>query len=101
LFYDNSLFYDWVADCRINGINCLIIPGIMPILGYDRFLRMLKFTKTKVPKEIFDTLETIKADDEKVMEYGVEFGVKQTKDLMKNGFKFIHYYTMNLETSVL
>lgn len=73
----------------------------MPILGYDRFHRMLKFTKTIVPKEIFEALEPLKTDDEKVQDYGIEFGIKQTKDLIANGFKFIHYYTMNLETSVL
>ena len=33
--------------------------------------------------------------------YGVEFGVEQTLDLIKKGFRFIHYYTMNLESSVL
>lgn len=27
--------------------------------------------------------------------------MQQTKDLLVNGFQFIHYYTMNLETSVL
>lgn len=76
LFYDNELFYEWVAECRTAGINCHIIPGIMPILGYDRFNRMLKFTKTKVPKEILDNLELIKGDDEKVIEYGIAFGIK-------------------------
>lgn len=47
----------------------------MPILGYDRFHRMLKFTKTIVPQEIFENLEPIKADDEKVQEYGVDFAM--------------------------
>ncbi len=46
LFFDNQIFYDWVTDCRLAGIDCLMIPGIMPILGYDRFHRMCKFTKT-------------------------------------------------------
>lgn len=27
--------------------------------------------------------------------------MKQTKDLIKHGFRFIHYYTMNLETSCI
>jgi len=68
------------------GIECLIIPGIMPILGYDRFTRMLKFTKTKVPQEVFSSLESIKNDDEQVQNYGVRFAVEQTKDLMAHGF---------------
>jgi len=37
LFYDNDLFYEWVKDCREAGITCQIIPGVMPILGYERF----------------------------------------------------------------
>jgi hypothetical protein len=37
---------------------------------------MLKFTKTKVPQEVFGSLESIKNDDEQVQEYGVEFAVK-------------------------
>lgn len=50
LFFDNKLFYQWVKDCRDAGITQLIIPGLMPILGYDRFKKMLEFTKTAVPK---------------------------------------------------
>lgn len=73
----------------------------MPILGYDRFHRMCKFTKTTVPNHILESLEGIKGDDEAVQAFGVEYGVTQTKDLIAKGFKFIHYYTMNLESSVL
>ena len=65
LFYDNSIFYEWVDDCRKAGIKCLIIPGIMPILGYERFHKMLKFTKTKVPQEVIESLEPLKNDEEK------------------------------------
>lgn len=39
LFYDNEIFLEWVDDCRKSGIACQIIPGILPILGYDRFAR--------------------------------------------------------------
>lgn len=71
LFYDNEIFYKWVEDCREAGITCPIIPGIMPILGYDRFKRMCKFTKTIVPREIVEHLEVIKNDDQAVQDYGV------------------------------
>ena len=64
LFFDNQLFYEWVADCRMAGITCEILPGIMPILGYDRFNRMCKFTKTKVPPQILENLEQLKSNDE-------------------------------------
>jgi 5,10-methylenetetrahydrofolate reductase len=38
-----------VKDCKAAGINATFIPGLMPILGYDRFMRTVKFCKTNVP----------------------------------------------------
>lgn len=72
LFYDNNIFYNWVDDCRAAGITVPIIPGIMPILGYERFKRMCKFTKTIVPKFITNALETMKHDDSLVQDFGVQ-----------------------------
>lgn len=54
-----------------------------------------------VPQEIYDALEPIKADDEEVRKYGIEYGVKQCRDFMEHGFRFLHFYTMNLERSVI
>jgi methylenetetrahydrofolate reductase (NADPH) len=48
-----------------------------------------------------ESLEEIKADDEAIQAFGVQYGVTQSSDLIANGFKFIHYYTMNLESSIL
>ena len=48
----------------------------MPIFGYDRFMRTVNFCKTNVPQFLSDAIEPIKNDDEKVREYGVEFGIQ-------------------------
>ena len=48
LFYDTDIFLKFVNDCRQIGINCPIVPGIMPISNYKGFLRMAGFCKTKV-----------------------------------------------------
>lgn len=39
MFYDVDVYNKWVADCRACGITAEIIPGLMPVLGYDRFHR--------------------------------------------------------------
>jgi methylenetetrahydrofolate reductase (NADPH) len=41
LFYNNEIFNEWVRDCRSIGVKVPIIPGIMPILGYERFHRTI------------------------------------------------------------
>ena len=76
MFYDSSRYLQWVRDCRAAGITQHIIPGLMPILGYDRFVRTVNFCKTNVPQYLQDSLEPIKNDDEKVREFGVEYGIK-------------------------
>ena len=62
---------------------------------------MIEFTKTKVPTEIFDMMEPIKSDEAKVRDFGIEYGVRQCKELMEKGCRFLHFYTMNLERSVI
>eukprot|EP01114_Cavostelium_apophysatum_P016958 TRINITY_DN492_c0_g1_i1.p1 TRINITY_DN492_c0_g1~~TRINITY_DN492_c0_g1_i1.p1 ORF type:complete len:583 (-),score=137.66 TRINITY_DN492_c0_g1_i1:23-1771(-) len=101
LFYDVSLFNKFVADCRSIGITCPIIPGIMPIHGYAGFVRMTTLCKTFVPQAIFDELEPIKADDEAVKAYGVKLGIKMCQELLATGTKALHFYTLNLEKSVI
>ena len=54
-----------------------------------------------MPQSLLDTLEPIKTDDEEVRKYGVQMLVKQCQELIENGFRFIHFYTMNLESSVI
>ena len=62
---------------------------------------MIDFSKTIVPKKILQALEPMKADDEEVRRYGIEYGIEQSKDFIKHGFRFLHFYTMNLERSVI
>ena len=48
-----------------------------------------------------DALEPIKNDDEKVREYGIVQAVEQCQELIDNGTRFLHFYTMNLEAAIL
>jgi len=50
LFYNNEIFLQWVKDCRAAGINAHFIPGIMPILGFERFNKTIRYCKTNVPE---------------------------------------------------
>ena len=77
LFFNNEIFIQWMKDCRAAGITAHIIPGLMPILGYERFHKTVKYCQLNIPQRIFDDLEPIKNDDEKVRKYGIEFAIEQ------------------------
>ncbi len=101
LFYDVDLYLKWVADCRAIGIQCPIVPGIMPIHTYAGFQRMTTLCKTKVPDHIRRALEPIKDNDEAVKNYGVDLAIQMCQRLREAGTTCLHFYTLNLEKSVL
>merc|ERR1719261_842741 len=101
LFYDNPSFLGYVERCRAMGITIPILPGIMPIQSYAGFNKMTTLCKTKVPSWIPERLEAVKDDEEKVKDAGVQIAIEQCKDLVKNGTPGLHFYTLNLESSVM
>jgi len=101
LFYDTSLFLQFVKDCRALGITCPILPGMMPIQTYAGFKRMTALCKTHVPSPITEALEPIQNDDAAVKAYGVKLCIEMCKELLDAGIPGLHFYTLNLEKSVL
>ena len=98
-FYDPVVFIDFVSACRATGIDCPIIPGIMPIQSYSSFEKMTTWCKTRVPVKIWEELAPIKADDEAVKAYGIQSCVDMCNTLCKAGVRFFHFHTLNLEKS--
>jgi methylenetetrahydrofolate reductase (NADPH) len=101
LFYDNASFLEYVDKCRKMGITIPILPGIMPIQSYAGFQKMTSLCKTKVPPSIPAALDPVKDDAEKVKDAGVQIGIDQCKELIAKGIPGLHFYTLNLESSVM
>jgi methylenetetrahydrofolate reductase (NADPH) len=100
LFFDIDEYKEFLDRCAKHGITCPIIPGILPIISFDRFQKFTDFTGIKVPSHIHESLEPIKTDDEKVRAYGVELCTKMCRKLFELGAPGLHFYTLNLESSV-
>merc|ERR1719453_2239661 len=101
LFYDNPSFLAYVDKCKAMGITIPILPGIMPIQSYAGFNKMTVLCKTKVPSFIPERLDAVKDDEEKVKDVGVQIGIEQCKELIAKGTPGLHFYTLNLESSVM
>ena len=104
-FYDETIFLDFVKRCRANGIECPILPGIMPIQSYSSFIRMTKYCNIHVPDSVLQRLDPVKDDDEAVKEIGVQIAVDMCQKILRTpeedgGVDGIHFYTLNLERSV-
>jgi Methylenetetrahydrofolate reductase len=88
--------------CTVLDFNIdYTILGMMPIQSYSSFERMTQHCRTTVPPYIWENLLPIRDDDEAVKAYGVEVCVNMCNALSKAGIPGFHFYTLNLEKSVL
>ncbi len=99
LFYDNQKYFDFVEQCHSTGINVPIIPGLKPITSKRQLTFIPKFFHVNLPDELVDEIEKCQSD-EAVKQVGIEWGIKQSKELMQKGVPCIHYYTMGKSTAV-
>jgi methylenetetrahydrofolate reductase (NADPH) len=95
LFFDNALYYDFVARARAIGVTVPIIPGIWPITGYAQIARVTAMCGATLPEHVLSELEARKDDQEAVAEFGVAYATMQTADLLANGAPGAHFYTLN------
>jgi len=100
LFYDVDKFLAFRDKCSTIGIHVPIIPGIMPIHNYARFIKFTQFCKISIPKSVTKTIESIKNDDSNVINYGIDQATSMCEKLIAEGVPGLHFYTLNLEHSV-
>ena len=85
LFFETSTYLKFYRDCREVGITVPIIPGILPIQGYESLRHLTKLSKLEVPQTIRDVILPIKDNDVAVRNYGVDLAVKMCKELFDSG----------------
>ncbi len=95
LFFDNRKFYDFIDRSLQIGINCPIVPGIMPVLNANQIKRMIFLSGASVPSDLLRLLDKYDGRPEEMEKAGIEYASKQVEDLLANRVPGIHMYTMN------
>ncbi|MEP4135312.1 MAG: methylenetetrahydrofolate reductase [NAD(P)H], partial [Cyclobacteriaceae bacterium] len=93
LFFDNQKYFEFVEKCRKAGINVPIIPGLKPITIRNHMNVLPSIFHIDIPDELHDAVEQCN-DNAAVKEVGVEWGIKQAKELMDAGVPVLHFYSM-------
>ena len=100
MFYDNSKYFEFVNKCRNLDINLPIIPGLKVITTKKQATLLPKIFHIDIPEELLDEIEKCKTDQQ-VKEVGIQWAIKQSKELVKNNVPCLHYYTMGNPDSTL
>lgn len=99
MFFDNSKYFAFVDRCRAEGITVPIIPGIKPIVFKNQLTVLPKVFRSDIPEPFAAELRKCKTDDE-AKEVGVEWCIRQCKELISSGVPSLHFYTMLASESV-
>jgi methylenetetrahydrofolate reductase (NADPH) len=95
LFFDNDLYFDFVDKARAAGIDVPIIPGVMPIAGYEQIKRITKMCGSALPDSLQRELDVRKDNPQAITDLGVAYATLQCSELLARGAPGIHFYTLN------
>ncbi len=95
LFFNNQDYFDYVKRLRKLGVQARIIPGILPVTDYQGLVRFCQVCGASITKEIHDIFRPIQENKEAVLEAGINFAVRQCRELLNGGAPGLHFYTLN------
>ncbi len=95
LFFDNRIYYDFVDRAMAKGIECPIIPGIMPVLNAKQIKRIIYLCGASIPSKLLSLVDRYEYKPEDMEKAGIEYASRQIADLLSEHVPGIHLYTMN------
>ena len=91
MFFDNAKYFDFVRRCREAGITVPIIPGIKPISTLKHLTVLPDTFSVELPEEL---VREAKAHPDSVRQVGIEWAIRQGRELKAAGVPVLHFYTM-------
>ncbi len=95
LFFDNQVYFDFVAAAREIGIDVPIIPGVIPITSFGQVTRICKLCDAEIPSELAASMESLGGDEEAERLLGVAYAARQCEQLLAAGAPGIHFIALN------
>ncbi|MFZ2901278.1 MAG: methylenetetrahydrofolate reductase [NAD(P)H] [Saprospiraceae bacterium] len=93
MFFDNAKFFDYQDQCRANGIDVPIVPGLKPLTKKYQLSSIPRHFHVSIPDDLVREAAKAKSADG-VKELGIEWCIAQSKELKARGVPCLHYYTM-------
>ena len=95
MFFSNDIFYNFLYRARDAGITVPIIAGIMPITSARQLQRSVAMSGTDVPQRFRAIVDYFGDTPPAMKQAGIIYATEQIIDLIANGIRHIHVYTMN------
>ena len=99
-FYNADAYFRFVDYCTSAGIRIPIVPGIMPITNYGNLARFSAKCGAEIPRWLDRRLADFDDDVQGLRSYGIDVITDLCQRLLDGGAPGLHFYSMNLATSV-
>ncbi len=101
LFFDNAVFFNWLAEARAAGIEVPIFVGVLPVRTYGGIKRMAGLCGATIPERLAEGLRACGGDPDAERAFGIAYAARQCDELLAAGVDGLHFYTLNHADSTL
>ena len=95
MFFDNSVFYNFLYRIREKGITVPVLPGIMPVTNGKQIARSCQLSGAVLPSRFRAIVDRFGENPAAMQQAGIAYATDQIIDLIANGIQNIHVYSMN------
>ena len=95
MFFDNAVFYNFLYRIREKGITVPVLPGIMPVTNGKQIARSCQLSGAVLPSRFRAIVDRFGENPKAMQQAGIAYATDQIIDLIANGIKNIHVYSMN------
>jgi methylenetetrahydrofolate reductase (NADPH) len=95
MFFDNSILYSFLYRAQRVGIDVPVLAGIMPITNVAQMKRTIELSGGTIPYRFRMILDRFRERPDAMKQAGIIYAAEQIVDLVANGVRGVHVYTMN------
>lgn len=95
MFFDNSTLYSFLYRAQKEGVRVPVLAGIMPVANAAQMTRILALSGSSLPNRFRMILDKFRDRPDAMKQAGIVYAMEQIVDLVANGIRGVHIYTMN------
>lgn len=95
LFFDNLHYYRFLNMARKAGVSLPVSAGVMPIVSRRQIERTVALSSASLPSAFTKMISRWQNDEQALFDAGIDYAVRQLRDLIEGGADGVHLYVMN------
>jgi methylenetetrahydrofolate reductase (NADPH) len=91
MFFDNRHYFSFVDECRSQGIEVPIIPGLKILTSARQLTSVPRVFHCEIPEALTHEIESA---PEHVRDIGVAWAIEQVRELLEADVPSVHFYVL-------